>query len=238
MTKNVLGFRFILIFFIATLALVQCTTSKKDISRPTDSDLLHFQVSEAVKQSDYFGIWDSIMPKKGILAPDFTIHSVEGDIFNLSEQLKKGRPILLVNGSYTCDLSRRSLPKIDALYQKYGSKIDIFIIYTMEAHPMNHPSPYSRENSIWIRSENLRDSIAAKKPETYGERKTLSRQWKEKFKIQPKILLDNPENDYWTLYGQAPNMVYLINSEGIIIERQINFHRKKIEDKMKDLLKM
>ena len=115
--------------------------------------------------------------------------------------------------------------------------MDIYIIYTAEAHPIDHPSPYSRENSIWIRPENVRDSIEAKKPTTYGERKALSQQWEEKFKIRPKILLDNPHNEYWSLYGQAPNMAYLIDSDGIIIERQINFHLKKIEDKIKNLLK-
>lgn len=203
---------------------------------PSGVEKLSFQKCEAMNDNNFMKNWEKIMPQEGTIAPDFIIFSQDGEPFNLQAQLHHDRHILLVSGSYTCDLSRKAEPMVQKLFDQYNDKIDINIVYTVEAHPFDTVSPYSRSNNIWVVQDNVKQGIEAKNPTTYEARLELAKQWKDRAKISPRMLIDNPENEFWTKYGQAPNMVFLIRKDGVIHTRQIKFEGKALEERITLLL--
>jgi hypothetical protein len=209
---------------------------KSDVQGPDMEQKIKVQKSVAMHDRNFLATWDSLIPGPGDKAPDFTIHTKEGKPFNLYEELEAGKPILLVNGSYTCDLTQNSLPFINQFSEKYGDKISINLIYTVESHPIDAASPYSMDDKIWVKKQNEINNIESKQPVVYQDRVNNAFLWQKKFNIAPRILVDSPENTYWTTYGQSPNMVLLIKPNGEVYYRQIVFSGELLEMKIKELV--
>jgi len=142
---------------------------------------------------------------------------------------------MLINASYTCDFSRANIESFKAVGEKYKDKIETVIVYTIDAHPVDVPSPYSADSAVWIPPHNVRDSIAAPQPKTYGDRIDLSKKWTEKYDISFPVLVDNPDNDYWVEFGQAPNMCYIIDEKGIVEYRETWYNEKRLEEELVNL---
>jgi hypothetical protein len=106
----------------------------------------------------------------------------------------------------------------------------------MEAHPSDVPSPYSISDRIWPSKINIKDGIAAKMPKTYLERRQLTSRWKKRFHIKPKVLVDNFDNAFWKLYGQAPNMAFLIGPDKVISASQVFFDKAVMEKNIEQLV--
>lgn len=70
------------------------------------------------------------------------------------------------------------------------------------------------QKKIWIVPDNVRDSVEASQPLTYGQRVALALLWQHCYAIQVPILVDSPDNLFWKAFGQAPNMAYLIQPNG------------------------
>ncbi len=143
---------------------------------------------------------------------------------------------MLVNGSYTCDISRGHIEEVTELTRSYRKKLSVYVIHTMEAHPSDVASPYSISNQVWPSKLNIKDGIEARRPKTYAERRQLTSKWVDLLSIEPEVLVDNPDNVFWTLYGQAPNMAFLIRPDGVISARQIFFEEKPMEKEIDKLL--
>ncbi len=192
---------------------------------PEDSSVIALPVSEGI-----YGNWESLGVLKGEKAPDFTLYSQEGRPFHLYEELKKGKPIVLINGSYTCDVSRANLPAIQSITERYKEDLDFYMIYTIEPHPSDSPSPYSENGETWISKNNIRDSVEAGQPKTYADRVELSLQWKTEYHIDSPVLVDSPDNTYWENFGQAPNMTYIIDPDGTVYYKQAWFRKEELQE--------
>ena len=180
---------------------------------------------------------DTILFQIGDEVPNFTLNSSDGKSFNLYEELKKGQPIILMTGSYTCHMARRNLKAVNDLVDKYKNKTRIVMVYTIDAHPIDTISPYSWDNDKWIVEENTELGIEANQPKAYSERRELCDVWQNKFAIKAEILIDNPNNDFWINFGQAPNMAYIINTDRTVNWRQIWLHPESFEEKIKLAIK-
>jgi hypothetical protein len=88
------------------------------------------------------------------------------------------------------------VPPLTELYQKYrGRDFEFFIVYTREAHPgENFPHHQSWEQKI-SHAKKLRDLDAVEIP----------------------ILVDDIEGSTHKAYGALPNMVYLIDRDGVVV---------------------
>lgn len=133
---------------------------------------------------------------------------------------KRGeKPVLLISGGYTCDVTRGNMHLIDSLFSEFGDRVDIYLVNTLEPHPNDSPSPYSAEPEIWLAKTNTEASIAAPQPKTMEERSTLAEKWIKESNIRLPVLLDGPTNEFWNFAGQAPNMAVLVDDGRVVLKQ-------------------
>ena len=220
-------YNFFLLFF--NLAVAGCSANETGAfnNLPKDDEEVSMPVSEGIQDNNKR--FETLGYQIDDKVPDFTLYSSQGDKFTLSEALKSGKPIMLISGSYTCDVSRSNLPGIDSIIQQYRDKINVRMVYTLDAHPSDTISPYSPKHEIWIPNINLKDQVEATQPKTYGEREALAVKWQQRYNIAVPVLIDTPANQFWLNYGQAPNMVYLIDPNGTVNYKQVWFNKNNLE---------
>jgi hypothetical protein len=80
-------------------------------------------------------------PEAGEVAPDFTLHDVDGrNPVNLTDL--RGKPVVLFFGSCTCPLFRRAIPDMQAVSAAFQDRAHVYVIYIREAHPSaGRPTP-------------------------------------------------------------------------------------------------
>ena len=153
----------------------------------------------------------------------FKLYNVNNQETDIAFELQKGKPILLVAGSYTCPVFRGKVPDIDAIAQKYGNQLSIFIIYVLEPHPDIDTSPYS--GNVWTTSSNINEGILYRQPVTYGDRVSIVQDMLNNMSISYEVLIDGPCNRWWNTFGPAPNNAYLIEPNGVIFAKHGWFNK-------------
>lgn len=182
---------------------------------PNDSDpICSFPVFTGDFNTSGYAIGDTI--------PDFTLYTAAGIPVNAQNLLAQGKPILLIGGNLTCPVFRNKIATINSMASIYAGLLDIYIIYGIEAHPTT-PSPYS--GAIWTTSSNQQANILHPQPTTYGERKDLLDTLLALTTINVPILVDGPCNEWVSNFGPAPNNAYLIDTNGVIYEKQGWYHK-------------
>lgn len=212
----------------ATLLLASCASHK--MLPPVGTARIENPTSEALIAG-----WEKMGFKKGEQVPDFTLFSNDEKPFTLSEELRKKKPIVLINASYTCDVTRGNLESILGMAKDHRKDATFFIVYTTEAHPVDVASPYSTDPGPWIAKDNVRDKVSARQPKTYAERQALADKWKDTYSIPMTVLVDNPDNFFWTKFGQAPNMVYIIAPDRTVLFKQAWFGKGGLEKELEKL---
>jgi hypothetical protein len=154
--------------------------------------------------------------KVGDTAYDFTLYDASGNPTTLSAILSLGKPVLLIDGSYTCGIFRNSIPAINDVASTFGQYVTTLLIYTAEAHPTIDPSPYPNPQDWIADSLNRQEHVLYRQPKTYGERKSIASDLISAHWINAPILFDAPCNQWLLMYGPAANIAYLIDEQGII----------------------
>ena len=168
----------------------------------------------------------------GETAPDFTLYDLQGEAFHLGSALAEGKPVLLVNGSYTCPVFRGKIAKLNRVVRDFGSEVTIAVIYTIEAHPDVDTSVYFGYVNTGRANQNA--GILYRQPTTYGERKDIVTDMLNAIEIDAPVYLDGPCNEWWSVYGYAPNNAYLIDTDGTIAAQHGWFDREP-HDIIRDL---
>ncbi|MEO8086150.1 MAG: T9SS type A sorting domain-containing protein [Bacteroidota bacterium] len=171
----------------------------------------------------YLGSFYSSGLQAGDTAYDFTIYNLNGDSLNLRDALSHGRPVLLVAGSYTCPVYRGKVPVINDVFNMYAGQLDVYIIYTLEAHPEIDTSVYF--GYVNTTTQNNQEGILYRQPTTYGERKMILSDMLTGMNTLPPVFIDGPCNNWWSNFGPAPNNSYLIDTTGIIYSKHGWFDR-------------
>jgi hypothetical protein len=109
------------------------------------------------------------------------------------------------------------VPPLTELYQKYRMQgFEFFIIYAREAHPgENFPHHTSPEQKI-LHAKKLR----------------------ELDNVQIPVLVDDIEGSTHKAYGALPNMVYLIDRDGIVVYKSDWTDAHELEDMCKSVVRL
>lgn len=182
------------------------------------------QLADAICSIPVFqGNMDSSGYAAGDTAADFTLYKTNGDSVGLRDLLLSGKPVLLVNGNYTCPVWRGKIDDLNSMVNHYGNQLQVFVVYTVEAHPVTDVSPYS--GLVWTTSANQQEGVLFPQPDTYGKRLQIIDSMRAHYNLVPEILVDGPCNEWWSNYGPAPNNAYLIDTTGIIKAKHGWFNR-------------
>ncbi len=162
--------------------------------------------------------FEAEMLPTGSVIPDFTLYNASGQAVHAAGILAQGKPMIVVGGSLTCNVFRRRIAEINSLQEKFGDRIALYVIYTVEAHPAIDVSPYTAPpGREWVPKANIDDDVLLRQPSTYGERKMLLSRLQSEWPLLPEVLIDGPCNEFWIHFGQAPNHAYLISPEGRVV---------------------
>jgi hypothetical protein len=164
--------------------------------------------------------WDEFQGgfKTGTHVPDFSFYTVEGKEVMLSKVLQEtGKPILLVAGNFSCPVYRRHAKEIDSISNFYKDKLNVYVVYTVEAHPVEGTEAYPK--IAVAEAQNQQDHIRIKQADCYLDRRLSATRMRKRMGVATTIVLDGPGNEWWSHAGYAPNNAYLINTKGVIVAK-------------------
>jgi hypothetical protein len=217
-----------LILIICCLVIVYVCPAQPNLKPSIGIGGLPSNNSSICSITTYTGSFDASGYKKGDTIPDFTLYTTSGVAVNAKTLLQSHKPLLLVNGNYTCPVYRGKVTDINNIAAFYGGSLNVYIIYTVEAHPDIDISPYS--GTVWVTSQNQSAGVLYRQPTTYGQRKAMVDTMKSYMTVTPQILIDGPCNEWWSHFGPAPNNAYLIDTNGIVRSKNAWFN--KLPDNM------
>jgi ankyrin repeat protein len=155
-------------------------------------------------------------PQVGEQVPDLRLHTLKEDEQRLSDAWHGG-PALLVTSSLTCPKSRSRWPELKELVDRYEGKVNVVVIYVIEAHPVGSACPYKEVEDIT--PENERDGILRRQPKTLEDRLELAQEFKRLLRIHTPIYVDNLKDEAWKGLGAAPNLALLVDQKGMVVAR-------------------
>ena len=121
------------------------------------------------------------------------------------------------------------------MYADYGDRVHFIFIYTIEAHPMGSPSPYSGRE--WPAAASTdEEGNPRTQPTSYEQRVTLATEMIEELGITIPVLIDEIDNPVWCTYGPAPDIAYLIGTDGVIVEKQGWYEPRLMEEAIQEYL--
>jgi len=173
--------------------------------------------SSLVVAQDWIGV--------GTQVPDIDVYDLSGKAVRLSS-LWADKPVLLVTGSLTCPPSRRTLPDTRAILDEYKKRLNVAVLYVIDAHPKGDLSPYSGEE--WVTKTNIEEGILIRQPRNQDERISRAVELQELLGLSAPIMVDNMDNIGWESIGNRPNSATLISKDGIVLEHQKWFDNENI----------
>jgi ankyrin repeat protein len=161
--------------------------------------------------------FDKVGPQVGDQLPDLKLRTIKGEPQRLGDAWRGG-PALVVTSSFTCPKSRSRWPELKKIVDTYGEKLNVVIVYVIEAHPVGSVCPYKGVEEIT--PENQRDGILRHQPKTLEDRLDLAQEFKRYLRVDAPIYVDTINDQAWKAFGAAPNIAFLVDTDGIVAARQ------------------
>lgn len=152
----------------------------------------------------------------------------------MSELFAK-KPVMLEFGSYTSPQFRQQVAPTESLIAKYRDRVQFVLVYVIEPHPFGSQSPYANGEWQALYSFDVKGSPVTQ-PQTYDERARLAARCVKDAGITSLILVDELNNPVWQIYGQVPNLAYLIGSNGEVLEAQAQYDVRTMDDAIRSHL--
>ena len=163
----------------------------------------------------------------GDSAVDISLKDITGVEYTLS-QLYTEKPLIIEFGSYTTPSFRQQVADTELLIEKYHNQAQFVIVYGIESCPFGSKSPYYDTEWTNIYSYDTEDNPITQ-AQTYSERVSLASLCVEDTGITALVMVDTMDNVLWQTYGPAPNMAYLIGTDGEIIATQLWYNADLME---------
>ncbi|GAB4150046.1 MAG: hypothetical protein Tsb0016_21600 [Sphingomonadales bacterium] len=136
--------------------------------------------------------WDMFVgPRAGEPAVDFTVTDFDDNPIKLSDF--RGKWVVLETGSATCSQYTKNIGRMEELAKEFPD-VEFLLVYVREAHPGERKKQHKTMAD--------KKQGAALLPKKYGEHR--------------RILIDSLDGNMHRAYGAMPNIVYIINPEGIV----------------------
>jgi len=136
--------------------------------------------------------WDTFVgPAAGDPAIDFTATDLDGNAVKLSDF--RGQWVVLETGSSTCSQYTKNIDRMRALRDEFPD-VEFIVVYVREAHPGERLGQHK----------------------TFEDKCRAARRLPRKYKEHRRILIDSLDGAMHRAYGAMPNVVYVINPEGIV----------------------
>jgi len=146
---------------------------------------------------------DSGAPKVGDQAPDFSLTHINDETKTVQLSSFAGsKPVALLFGSCTWPPFAASVGQLNSLNKKLGEQVQVFLIYTREAHAIDSTRT------------NFRSTV--EQPITTEERRTVAQEFLTTMKLEVPALLDDIEDTASKAYVSLPDRLYLIGKDGKI----------------------
>lgn len=144
----------------------------------------------------------------GVDAPAFTIRNLDGKPVSLSKY--RGKPTVILFGSFTSPTFRDKAPVFDTMKKDYRNKANFIIVYTREAYP----------NNEWEVQRNVDEQIRVGQHTTIEERTRLAKLTAEGMKIDMDVLVDEMDDGVAKAYDAMPNGCVILDAQGKIVRKQ------------------
>jgi hypothetical protein len=161
--------------------------------------------------------FEKVGPQVGDQLPALDLRTVTGQVQRLDDAWRGG-PALLVTSSLTCPKSRSRWPELKVIAERYGDRLNVVIVYVIEAHPVGSVCPYKGVEDVT--PENERDGILRRQPTTLEERLDLAQEFKRYLRVSTPIYVDTTHDQAWKAFGAAPNIALFVEAGGIVVARE------------------
>jgi len=168
----------------------------------------------------------------GDTMPALGLYDANGKKTELSAAWEKS-PALIVTGSLTCPIARRKCPLLQKTLAGLDDKVDVVIVYTVEAHPEGDPSPNAGKTETPM--INMQSGIVYGQPKTLSKRIELMKAFVERTGIEYTVLIDDMDNRAWKAFGGGPNLALLVDRNGKVVAKQGWLDPDTIRDEIKKL---
>ncbi|MCG3166733.1 MAG: hypothetical protein POELPBGB_02514 [Bacteroidia bacterium] len=170
---------------------------------------------------------------------NIVLQSPNGENIDISSMLNQNKPLLIVSGSYTCDKFRNSIDLINNLVLQYSNYINIYLVYTIEAHP-KPPEICPYTGSVFVPEQNIYENIFYPQHHTYEDRKKMVDTLLAERNVLFPVLLDDPCNTWWNHFGPAANNAYLIKPNGTVFYKEgwVGEPNGRLEQEIENLLQL
>lgn len=148
--------------------------------------------------------------------PPLSLVTLEGAALDLVT-LQGERPLVIVTCSLTCNVARRQQIEANALRQRFGDRIAMLMVYTIDAHPKGDPCPYT--GAEWVPRDNERDAVLVPQPTSIEERLALAQRYAADWAQGTQVAVDTLDDASWRALGEAPNVGLVVGKDGVVVER-------------------
>lgn len=153
----------------------------------------------------------SFVLPEGEPAPDFSVTDLSGRPVTLASL--RHRPTVLIFGSHSLPAFRERAPAINRLRDDLGTRGQVYVIYTREAHAAGE----------WEISRNREDGVSIPQHPTAEERLAAARRAVKELKLSVPVLVDSIDDQALRAYGNHPAAAVLVGPERKILLYQKHF---------------
>ena len=146
-----------------------------------------------------------VSPLVGHPAPDVTLRGADGREFRLSSL--RGRPLVLMIGSYTCPQLRHGAPEVNRLYERYKDAARFLMAYIREAHP---------DGEAWQSTINRREGVRLPEARSVPEQAEHAALCRRELKIPYEVALDGLDGKAEAAFSAFPSRVFVIDARGTV----------------------
>lgn len=98
------------------------------------------------------------------------------------------------------------MPALNKLYREYRNRVEFFVVYIQEAHPVD----------AWQLDVNLKDDVLVASTKSADEREQVAGICLVKLGIELPAIVDGPDNRVERAYTGWPDRLYVIDPDGLI----------------------
>lgn len=163
--------------------------------------------------------------KVGDAAPDFTLARAEGG-GEVALSSFRGRPLVLVFGSLTCNLFRRDVAGVDAMHREVRDRVPFLLVYVREAHA----------NDEWIMPPNELAGISIRQPTTAAARCGAAESLAARADLTIPTVVDGLDDAVCRTYGGWPDRLYVLDERGVVVHKSASGPFGFKADEVRDVL--